>query len=139
MSEPVIPKPSPCLCPPQCGEFCTGRCVSAPRFCPDRCDYWEYRANAAEAKIAEQAATWKWIETSEMLPPPGRRVAIIIEDEEVYILGLVAAGYYHSESSGWWHGTPGDYRSCRDQRWTVTHWAFLPPILPKSTPTGDTL
>jgi hypothetical protein len=52
MSETVMPKPSPCLCPPQCGEFCTGRCVSAPRFCPDRCDYWEYRANAAEAKVA---------------------------------------------------------------------------------------
>jgi hypothetical protein len=55
--EPVIPNPGPCLCPPQCGEFCTGRCVSAPRFCPDRCDYWEYRANAAESKVAELEAT----------------------------------------------------------------------------------
>jgi uncharacterized coiled-coil protein SlyX len=92
----------------------------------------------AQCQVGEQT-TWKWIETSEMTPPSRLRVAIIVEDETLYIRRLVTAGYYRSESSGWWYGTPGDYRSCRDQRWTVTHWAFLPPLLPKSTPTGDTI
>lgn len=68
----------------------------------------------------------EWISVKDQLPPEGKNVAIVVEDSAVFIHGWVTAGYYHSPASGWWHGTPGDYRSCRDQRWIVTHWQPLP-------------
>lgn len=70
----------------------------------------------------------RWIPISEKLPAAGKNVAVLIEDTDVYILGWATAGYYHSPESGWWHGVPGDYRSCRDGRWTVTHWTELPAV-----------
>ena len=69
-----------------------------------------------------------WISVDDGMPPDGKHVAILLEDPSVWIFGWVTAGYHHSLESGWWIGTPGDYRSCRDQRWEVTHWADLPDI-----------
>ena len=72
----------------------------------------------------------RWIPVTEKLPPAGKNVAILVSDASVAIHDWATAGYYHSTSGGWWHGVPGDYRSCRDQRWDVTHWVHL-PALPK--------
>ena len=74
-----------------------------------------------------------WIPVEDRLPREGKNVAILVKDPDVWIFGWATAGYYHSAESGWWHGTPGDYRSCRDQRWIVSHWADLPDV-PKTEP-----
>ncbi len=87
----------------------------------------ELEAEPAAPPVAKNGAAG-WIPVDKTMPPAGKNVAMLVEDATVAIHGWATAGYFHSGSSGWWHGVPGDYRSCRAQRWTVTHWAHLPQI-----------
>lgn len=105
----------------------SGDCLCSSRTChlnhPHRN---QFVAPPAPSVVAESGLReWTPVDS---LPPAGKNVAILIEDANVYIHGWATAGYFHSCEGGWWHGVPGDYRSCRDQRWTVTHWAYLPEI-----------
>lgn len=91
--------------------------------------FWNSEIAASQPSAREVAPTEpEWTPVDKILPPEGKNVAFLVEDANVAIHGWATAGYYHSAVGGWWHGTPGDYRSCRDQRWTVTHWSYLPEL-----------
>jgi hypothetical protein len=103
--------------------------VARPK-CPSCGDWLIFGADDKPVGSPSEGAGWTSVQQE--LPPPSKNVAILVEDANVSIHGWATAGYYHSAISGWWHGTPGDYRSCNDQRWTVTHWTNLPapPVAP---------